>query len=43
VFLGSGRSVVDGKVFEWGSGDIFVVPTWRLPVHQGAGETFQPR
>ena len=37
VFNGSGRSVIDGAVFEWGPGDIFVVPSW-APVDHEANE-----
>jgi len=30
---GSGRSVIDGTVFEWQRGDVFVVPCWRPVEH----------
>ena len=31
---GSGRSVIDGTVFEWQRGDVFVVPCWRPVEHR---------
>lgn len=37
AFRGSGRSVVDGLLMEWGPGDIFVVPSWAAVDHE-AGE-----
>ena len=37
VKQGRGRSVIDGKVFEWGRGDIFVVPSWALHEHANGG------
>ena len=36
VFQGTGRSVVDGTVFEWGPGDIFVVPSWAPVDHESS-------
>lgn len=38
VFRGSGRSVIAGKEFNWGPGDVFVVPSW-VPVEHEAAET----
>ena len=37
VKQGSGRSIISGKVFEWGKGDIFVVPSWALHEHANTG------
>jgi gentisate 1,2-dioxygenase len=31
---GSGRSIIDGQPFDWGPGDIFVVPSWSLVTHE---------
>ena len=33
VLEGTGRSVIDGTVFEWSRGDVFVVPCWRPVEH----------
>ncbi|WP_078655534.1 cupin domain-containing protein [Streptomyces fulvoviolaceus] len=38
VFRGRGRSVIGGKEFTWGPGDVFVVPSW-VPVEHEAEET----
>lgn len=35
---GSGRSTIDGQVFEWGSRDIFVAPSWKWITHEPAGD-----
>ena len=34
VFQGSGRSVVNGVLFEWGPGDVFVTPSWASVDHE---------
>lgn len=34
VFQGSGRSVIEGRVFEWGPGDCFVTPSWAATDHE---------
>jgi len=34
VFQGSGRSVINGVLFEWGPGDIFVAPSWANVDHE---------
>ena len=34
VVEGSGRTTIDGKVFEWGPKDIFVVPSWKWTSHE---------
>ena len=34
VFQGSGRTIMNGTVFEWGPGDIFVVPSWAAHDHE---------
>jgi gentisate 1,2-dioxygenase len=36
VFEGRGSSVIDGQRFEWGKGDLFVVPTWAWHEHASA-------
>jgi gentisate 1,2-dioxygenase len=36
VFQGAGRSVIDGKVYEWGPGDIFVIPSWACADHEAS-------
>ena len=33
VFQGSGSSVIDGRRFDWGPGDMFVVPSWAAVEH----------
>lgn len=38
VTEGTGRSRVDGQVFEWGPKDIFVVPSWKWVSHEPDGE-----
>jgi len=34
VYRGSGESIIDGQRFEWGHGDMFVVPSWSTVEHQ---------
>lgn len=34
VFRGSGRTVIEGRVFEWGPGDVFVTPSWAAVDHE---------
>jgi len=34
VYRGRGRSVIDGEVFDWGPGDIFVTPSWAIVDHE---------
>jgi len=34
VFRGAGRSVVNGVAFDWGSGDVFVTPSWAAVDHE---------
>jgi gentisate 1,2-dioxygenase len=33
VFSGHGSSVIDGRRFDWGPGDMFVVPSWSAAEH----------
>lgn len=33
VFAGHGNSVIDGQRFDWGPGDMFVVPSWSAVEH----------
>src|SRR5579863_765507 len=34
VFQGSGRSTINGVLFAWGPGDIFVTPSWASVDHE---------
>ena len=34
VMEGSGRSIIDGKSFDWQRGDVLAVPCWRPVVHE---------
>jgi gentisate 1,2-dioxygenase len=34
VYRGSGRSVINGRQFDWEPGDIFVVPSWAAVDHE---------
>ncbi len=34
VVEGSGRTTIDGTVFEWGPKDIFVAPSWKWTSHE---------
>jgi len=36
VRQGKGRSVIDGKVFEWEKGDIVALPSWAVHHHESA-------
>ena len=36
VYQGSGSSVIDGQRFDWGPGDMFVVPSWAAVEHFSA-------
>jgi gentisate 1,2-dioxygenase len=38
VFRGSGATVIDGETFEWGQGDIFLVPPWATHHHENRGD-----
>ena len=33
VYRGTGHSVIDGQRFDWGPGDMFVVPSWSAVEH----------
>ncbi len=35
---GSGHSIIDGKRYDWGKSDIFVVPSWAWHEHANASE-----
>jgi gentisate 1,2-dioxygenase len=37
VFQGTGSSVIGGQRFDWGPGDMFVVPSW-CPVEHASDE-----
>lgn len=34
VFRGTGRTVINGQVFEWAPGDVFVTPSWAAVDHE---------
>ena len=36
VYQGSGRSVINGVLFEWGPGDTFVAPSWASVDHEAS-------
>lgn len=38
VTEGTGRSIINGQVFEWGPKDIFVAPSWKWIIHEAQGE-----
>ena len=38
VTEGTGRSMIDGQVFEWGPKDIFIAPSWKWITHEAKGE-----
>jgi gentisate 1,2-dioxygenase len=37
VVKGSGRSIINGKLFEWSKGDIISLPSWALHEHGNTG------
>ncbi len=37
VRQGSGRTLIDGKPFDWGKGDILALPSWALHEHANTG------
>lgn len=39
AFRGSGTSIIDGIEFEWGEGDVFVVPSWACVEHHANVES----
>lgn len=39
VVGGRGRSIIEGKSFEWGRGDVFVVPNWHWHEHEAAEDS----
>jgi len=38
AFEGRGHSVIDGQRFDWGPGDLFVVPSWTWHEHASAAD-----
>jgi gentisate 1,2-dioxygenase len=38
VFRGSGASVINGRRFRWGAGDMFVTPSWAAVDHQAGDD-----
>ena len=38
VFEGEGQSVIDGRVYDWGTGDFFVVPFFHWHEHVNTGK-----
>ena len=39
VAEGKGTTIIDGKPFDWGVNDVFVVPPWKRYQHNAASET----
>jgi gentisate 1,2-dioxygenase len=39
VAEGGGTTIIDGKPFEWGVNDVFVVPPWKRYFHNSATES----
>ena len=39
VVQGEGRTIIDGKVFDWSENDILAVPSWALHEHHNTGKT----
>jgi gentisate 1,2-dioxygenase len=37
VVQGSGRTVIDGQLFDWGRGDIIALPSWAQYAHSNTG------
>jgi gentisate 1,2-dioxygenase len=37
VVRGKGRSLIDGKAFDWEKGDIIALPSWALHAHENRG------
>ena len=37
VVQGKGRSVIEGKTFDWAKGDIIALPSWAEHAHANAG------
>jgi gentisate 1,2-dioxygenase len=37
VVQGEGRTLIDGKAFAWGKGDIIALPSWALHAHANTG------
>jgi gentisate 1,2-dioxygenase len=38
VYRGSGATVIDGRRFRWGAGDMFVTPSWAAVDHEADGD-----
>ncbi|HET9618008.1 MAG TPA: cupin domain-containing protein, partial [Pseudolabrys sp.] len=38
VAEGTGTTIIDGKPFEWGVNDVFVVPPWKQYRHEIKGK-----
>ena len=36
---GEGRTVIDGKAFNWSENDILALPSWALHEHHNTGST----
>jgi len=36
---GKGKTIIDGKPYEWGVNDVFVVPSWKTFHHEPAEES----
>ena len=37
VVRGNGRTVIDGKPFDWSKGDIIALPSWAQHAHENTG------
>ncbi|MGH9578340.1 MAG: cupin domain-containing protein, partial [Terriglobales bacterium] len=37
VAQGQGRTIIDGKAFDWSKGDILALPSWALHEHANTG------
>jgi gentisate 1,2-dioxygenase len=37
VVQGQGRTLIDGKAFDWAKGDIIALPSWALHAHANTG------
>jgi gentisate 1,2-dioxygenase len=37
VVQGQGRTLIEGKAFDWGKGDIIALPSWALHAHENTG------
>jgi gentisate 1,2-dioxygenase len=38
VVRGKGRTLIDGRAFDWEKGDIIALPSWSLHAHENRGD-----